>query len=194
MKKIFAVIISIVYFGAYGMPAYAASFMGQGTSAVKTNDMIITAKGAGDFQLGKPAPKDGYEVTSETEYSDEGEEYEIFVFSKNGEKNAVVDNLTNINYISIFSPLYKTETSVRLGIGSTLADLIKTFPDYELWYTYISGRFIFNSKKEVNVQFILENEGFIGKDELDISDMVTLTPASFKPNTSVTEVYIYSLN
>lgn len=158
-------------------------------NAARPGANLITAKGAGPFILGKklPASMPGYEIREETRQGEEGEEEKIITVFDKGAKALEIS--PDYSDIVIFSHAYRTEKGAK--VGATLEELLKAYPEYSLWYTYVSQRFIFEAAGSPTIQILLDGDNFIGKQDLTAGDMVELSPTDFKPGTKVTAIRVY---
>jgi len=166
------------------------------------NQYLIKQHQAGIFLIGKPIPfpqsSDNYVVRKEKQVrmTEEGPfEETIYVVSEKGvdllnilpEYNYETGNYTeNIGEIIVLSDKYHTIENV--GVNSTIEEFQKAYPDYKLWYTYVSGMYVIETN-QLKVQFILNKDDFIG--ELNIQgDMTTLKISDFKKNSKVLKIRI----
>ena len=95
-----------------------------------------------------------------------------------------------IGEITILSDKYKTAEGI--GVNSTIQDFITAYPDYTVWYTYISGMYVIETK-QLEVQFLLDGDDYIGKEiEIEIEgDIVFLKSADFKKDAKIKSVRIF---
>jgi len=95
-----------------------------------------------------------------------------------------------IGEITILSDKYKTAEGI--GVNSTIQDFITAYPDYTVWYTYISGMYVIETK-QLEVQFLLDGDDYIGKEiEIEIeSDIIFLKSADFKKDAKIKSVRIF---
>ena len=82
----------------------------------------------------------------------------------------------------------KLKTIKNIGIGSTIEDFESIYPDFEIWYTYISEIYVIETKS-IKAQFILCVEDFIG-DTNASGDMIILNKTDFKANSKIKEIRI----
>jgi hypothetical protein len=163
--------------------------------ASPVNKYLITAKGAGGFVVGGEAPASNgeYEVKEETRAAEEGNEGTVSVLYENGVKALeIIPGDSEIFYpsITVFSEKYHTDKGAK--VGATIDDLVKMYPKYSLYFTYISDMFAFEAQGAPEIQFILDGgNNFTGKQDLYGSDMVKLSPKDFKPKTKVTAIRIH---
>ena len=155
----------------------------------------IKAKNA-DFTTNKPALEKIGKIFRESVQGEEGITSYIYKVMKDDKVildfNLTYDNQgkeTNIiDAIRIASPEFRT--SKDIGVGSLLSDFIKVYPTNNLWYTYVSGMFVIETKELENVQFIIEDVGFIGdKQKLGSSgDMDVLSIKDFNPSCKIKSI------
>jgi len=102
---------------------------------------------------------------------------------QNQSKEAVSD-------IEIFSDRY--QSAGRIHVGSSFGEFIKAYPDYQVWYTYVSDRYVLETAQLPNVQFKLDPAGFtasgkkLGKSEID-----QLTAQDFKMTTAIQSIRLF---
>jgi hypothetical protein len=97
-------------------------------------------------------------------------------------------NYTNtINEITVVSEKYKTDRSI--GIGSTLTEFIKAYPDADVWYTYVSGMYVLETD-QVKVQFLLDESDYTGEKPEVKSEITPLELADFKQDSKIKSVRI----
>ena len=81
-------------------------------------------------------------------------------------------------------------TKERIGIDSTIEEFIEQYPDYRLWWTYVSNMYVLDSKTVgENVQFLLDAEDCIIEPTTD-SDMTILSPADFKKDSKIKKIRV----
>lgn len=146
------------------------------TSTIVTDVPVlgyITSNQVGLFHIGEPAPDETslsqakYSIKEITVFR-EGNPQKQFVVFKNGKDLLTFElppNLSNIGDITVISPEFKTKEGI--GIGSTIADFIKAYPNYKLWYSGEEGEhFVLNtSNSKASPQFLLDRSGLINPDE-----------------------------
>jgi hypothetical protein len=163
---------------------------------------IIDAKGVGAFVLnGKiPTVAEGYQIKKELR-EDEGSEYPMYVvFEKGVEVLEFVPGfndskwqwLNTIHDIRVFSDQYHTDKGIK--VGSSIEELVKAYPAESIFYTYISDWFVYaiDISDFIKIQFQLDGENFIGKQDLMSSDIVELSLKDFKLGTKVIGIRIYA--
>lgn len=137
----------------------------------------------------------------QTRYTEEGdEEYLTYIVSENGQKMLSIDPKYDYNTgkylndiageIMIFSDKFKTEEGI--GVGSFIGEFTEKYPDYELWYTYVSDSYVLDRKSQIGQQFLLDPNDFIGDEsKLYGGDMVTLKPSDFKEGSKIKKIRIF---
>lgn len=160
---------------------------------------IIESKSIGQIKIGqdidKIIPTTSQKFTNKivTNTGEEGDVYEETVFTL-FESNEEMLQLTgdtekNVDVITIISNKYKTKNGI--GVGSSIDEFIKTYPDYKIYYSYISG-FSWLETKIVDVQFMIDIKNFTGKeDDLMQGDLVELKRENFKKDTKIFKVRIF---
>ncbi|OEJ98938.1 hypothetical protein A8C32_07045 [Flavivirga aquatica] len=159
-----------------------------------SQNYLLLNNAAGKFKIGSPIPfpktSNHYKVRKETQtIIEEGVSVEetVYIVSK-GEKNILHlkqgYNSQNINEITVLSSLFAT--SKGIGINSTIEDFITQYPNYKIWYTYVSGVYVIETK-EINAQFLLNAKNFIGNPKIT-SDITVLKKEDFKPGTKIIKI------
>jgi hypothetical protein len=168
------------------------------TSQNKIN--LIKKVGVDGFRIGNTIPEklNKYKFLKTTRIVEEAIEEPIIIVISNKDtllhisleydqkKGTYTDKISDI---LIKNKIYKTDKNI--GIESTISDFIQKHNDYRLWYTYISGRFVIESKGENKIQYVLDANGYIGKKDLMAGDSVELDLKDFKMNTEIIEIRIF---
>lgn len=163
---------------------------------------LITSQKAGPFVLGSKIPNslNGSTINKkiETQYTEGGlVERPVYTVSKKGDEllklysnyDAQNDAYTNtIGEIMILSPLF--QTNKKISIGSTIQEFIAVYPNYKLWYTYVSDRYILESEP-AGIQFLLRETDFTGETGTIKSEKTPLEPTDFKENAEIYKIRIY---
>src|SRR5699024_6090741 len=89
--------------------------------------------------------------------------------------------------IIIHSPRYSTEEGV--GVGTTLETFIATYPNYELWYTSVSDRYVVEAQQS-SIQFLLKEADFTGN-ITPKSEITMLDTADFKKGAQIQKIRLY---
>ncbi|MEL7531226.1 MAG: hypothetical protein AAFN10_07970 [Bacteroidota bacterium] len=92
-----------------------------------------------------------------------------------------------IGEINVISADFQTEKG--MGIGASIEAFAATYPDYQIWYTYVSEMYVIESPA-LKAQFLLDPSGFKGKLEID-SDTTPLKLADFDPATEIIQVRLF---
>ncbi|HET8754341.1 MAG TPA: hypothetical protein VFM59_08260, partial [Salinimicrobium sp.] len=92
-----------------------------------------------------------------------------------------------IGEIIIHSEEFKTKEGI--GVNSTLEEFLKTYSESEIWFTYVSDRYVVESP-EIEAQFILNKEDFTGEVEIK-SAQVTLKPSDFKQGARIEKIRLF---
>ena len=171
-------------------------------------DFLIIDKSAGRFKIGEqiknPYPFDDDEAykmerTERTETREGTEEKIIeFAFSRYGNTMLIIkpmyDYATDAytdktGEIIIVSEKYKTKDMI--GINSTIDDFIKIYPDYRLWWTYVSDMYVLESETAgENIQFLLDADDCIITPNTD-SDITILSRDDFKKDAQIKKIRIF---
>jgi len=119
----------------------------------------------------------------------------IYVVSEKGvdqlnilpEYNYETGNYTeNIGEIVVLSDKFRTIENI--GVNSTIEEFQKAYPNFKLWYTYVSGMYVMETN-QLEAQFILNTDDFIGKLNIQ-GDKTTLKKSDFKTNSKVLKIRI----
>ncbi len=177
-----------------------ADKMNNKTASV-SSDYLITTTGAGfvvvgDSVMTKIPDNISYELKTITR-SEEGYEIEVNTLTLKDITGEIMQvDLTDderVQEIMVLSS--KASTEKGMGPGSKITDFIKAYPDYKIWYTYVAGWIILESPSLKCVQFLLDENDYIGdakKIKQPVSDMVTLKATDFKTDAIITKVRIFN--
>lgn len=169
--------------------------------AIIKEKFLIKGKAAGEFKIGASIPtslKD-YSITREQQVrtTEEGPTDETIIkVTKGNEKFLEIlpsmdpitgESTEDIGEIRITSELYKTAEGI--GVGSSLDEFVRAYPDHKLWFTYVSNRYIVEAD-EVEAQFLLEGTDFIGEKKIT-SEMTPLKKEDFREGSKIRMIRIY---
>lgn len=133
-----------------------------------------------------------YEKKLRPFYTDEGiDSLSVISVSDSGGKlfDIVLDNLT-IQKILVESDRCKTH--VGISVNSSLSDFTKSYPDFEIFYSYVSDSFWAGSKSLTGVQFYFEKECYTGSmDGLNDRDMVALDLKDIDKNCKIKSITLF---
>lgn len=133
----------------------------------------ITSDQVGLFHIGEPVPDQTslsqakYSIRETTIFPEGNAEKQLIV-SKNGKDllnfEMMFLNQGKIGSIQVISSEFKTKEGV--GVGSTISDFIKAYPNYKFWYSEEEGEHfvLFTSNSEEIPQFLLDRSGLINPD------------------------------
>ena len=170
-------------------------------------DFLIKGKSVGRFkidgQIVNPYLPDIYEEykferTERTEMREGTEEKIIeYAFSKDDDTRLVIkpsyddesDTYTDkTGEIIILSEKHKTKDLI--GINSTIEDFIKKYPNYRIWWTYVSNMCVLESETVGNnIQFLLDAEDCIIEPETDF-EMTLLDITDFKKDSRIKKIRV----
>ncbi|NDW18322.1 hypothetical protein D0T53_07155 [Dysgonomonas sp. 216] len=164
---------------------------------------LIKENGVDIFLVGQriPAQTGGYVITKSVEtITEEGEDFEILVHtvSENGQEILKIERLfmeadndaDRIDNIFILSD--KVKTAEGIGLNSTLDEFIAAYPDFKIWFSYISGIYVIETTKLEGIQFFLDGSDFIDKSgPVFESDMTILKPSEFRKGTKIRRIRIW---
>jgi hypothetical protein len=160
---------------------------------------VITNRGVDEFVVGNPIPSSSvkYAVQKRMKMVEEGNEEPYYTVLEHEKEIVYLDPkyddeteqyINHIRVIGIVSEKYKTLENI--GVHSTIEEFITQYPDFDIWYTIVGGMYVIQTPHYENVQFLLDEKGFIG--ELDIEGLITpLKHDDFKPNTKIVQIRIY---
>ena len=154
----------------------------------------LTRNSAGDFKIGDkiPVSTDVYTVDEEeiTYDTEEGPSVQtVHIVSEENEDLLQIrsDYDSTISEMNIFSDRF--ETAEGIGVGSTITEFIAAYPDYKIWYTYVSDRYVIESES-VGGQYLLDRNAFQGKTS-GSSDMEMLSLEDFKADAEIMSIRMY---
>ncbi|ANQ50383.1 hypothetical protein MY04_3015 [Flammeovirga sp. MY04] len=164
-------------------------------------NFLISGVSAGKFKVGREIPvnfdkfqlyKDSREIHSEDGIQSQiyynvfyGDDVVMQVTPRYDYNKKAWDH--KISEIVIQSDKFKTAKGI--GVNSTIEEFIAQYPDYEIWYTYISGIYVIESKSE-RAQFMLDENDFIGKIEIE-NDLNVLSKTDFKQNSKIKSIRLF---
>lgn len=165
----------------------------------KENNYLITEKGVLGLFIGEIMPEtlENFKLIKSVKIVEGGNQEPIINLIKDNtellqigfEYDQGKGNFNNkIGEIIIKDKRFRTEKNI--GVESTIDDFINSYSNYQIWYTYISGRYVIQSK-DMKVQFILDESGYSGKKNLMESDMIELKKEDFSLNTRIIRIRIY---
>ena len=164
-------------------------------------NFLIENKAAGDFQLADPIPAspENYSIskTQQTRTTEEGPTEETVYVVRQGDEvlmellpsiePATGEPSGKIGEMRLISD--KFTTAEGIGIGSSLEEFINAYPNYKLWYTYVSNRYVLEAEA-LKAQFLLGEEDFTG--EVEVSGVMTpLEKEDFRQAAEIKGIRIY---
>lgn len=158
---------------------------------------------AGEFIIGDEIPNPDYlehfsiRKETNTRQTEEGEEQETLYILSEGTSDVIYlkpiikdqdgSQKVVIGEMVVFSEKFKTNHGI--GVNSTLTQFIETYPEYSLWYTYVSDQYVLETPI-FEGQFLLSSEDYNG--EIDPhSDIVELNKEDFNPQAQIKEIRIF---
>ena len=165
----------------------------------KEKKYLITERGVLGLLIGENMPEtiEKFKLTKSVKIVEEGIEEPIINLTEDNaellqigfEYDQEKRNFSNkIGELLIKDKRFKTEKNI--GVESTIVDFINSYSNYYIWYTYISGMYVIQSK-DMEIQFILDESGYIGKKNLMESDRIVLMKEDFSSNTRIVGIRIY---
>ncbi|MCG8577211.1 MAG: hypothetical protein MI810_20175 [Flavobacteriales bacterium] len=168
-----------------------------------SNPPVIEPGVVGMFQIGSPVPEDLPEDLKSRKSSitvnEEGSTFDVPVNVIYNSFEDMIDLQMEDNDSQHHEDLWVTEmlihssyyqTSKEIGVGSTIQEFIEAYPDYTLWYTYVSDRYILDTPDLDGVQFLLDFHDYTKTPATD-SDMTELDPADFKEGAKIWAIRVY---
>lgn len=148
----------------------------------------------GDSIIHKIPSNISYEIKTITR-SEEGVDYEIKTLSlyNNGAVMMRIELSEDDKVIEISVLSALPVTNAEIGVGSSLQDFIVAYPDYKLWYTYVSDRFILETNKLKGVQFLIDIKDYSGdKNKLKAAtDIIVLKPNDFNSDAVISSIRVF---
>jgi len=165
---------------------------------------LIKDNGIDIFLIGQniPTQTEGYSITKSIQTrTEEGEDFEIPVYTVFEDGQAILniepfgdeigskpDRIGNIFILSA-----KFKTSKNIGLHSTIEEFIDAYPNFTIWYSYVSDRYVIEAGEPFDgIQFVLDGNDFIDKNGPTFdSDMTILKPSEFKKGSKIKEIRIW---
>ena len=156
----------------------------------------IADKTAGIFKIGSAVPEtnDFQFLTEDKIVNKEGDRYKYKVCRVYGSDKLLLElRLSDTNTIDeILVVSDKFTTKEGNGVGSFLTKILTNEHDFELFYTYVSGRFIVFQKQTPELQFLIDPKSFKGeRKKLTSSDMVLLKSVEFSEDSKISQIRIF---
>lgn len=164
-------------------------------------EYLISESQVGSFEIGADIPGSSglYQITKtrQVRTTEEGPVEEPTYRVSAGGKDMLVlkpqydhkqEGYNNkIGEIMVLSGKYKTGEGI--GVGSTVGEFKQAYPDFEMWYTYVSGRYIMEAAK-LSIQFMLHEEDFIG--DMNVNSVrVTLQEDDFRADAKIAKIRVF---
>ncbi|MCL2765452.1 MAG: hypothetical protein FWD40_09275 [Treponema sp.] len=110
-------------------------------------------------------------------------EYPLYLVQKNGH------DLMNIfgEEILVISDMVKTNKSI--GVNSTIEEFAGAYPDFGIFYTYVSDKCWLETDQYPRIQFLLDKSDFLT--EWDGSTIMELEVSDFNPDSRINKIRIY---
>jgi hypothetical protein len=168
-------------------------------SKLTNKNYLLTEKAIGNFKIDSPIPfpttSDDYTINKKIEkrmVEGEVEENPVYIVLKNNEElmrltpSYFKENTPYIGEMLVVSSLIKTDKAI--GVGSTIEEFIKQYPKYKIWYTYISGMYVIETK-DIKAQFLL-NEDDLAGEITDSGEITILKKSDFKKGAKIIKIRI----
>jgi len=171
-------------------------------NASYSESQLISENGVDIFRLGERIPFNTtkYTIKKETEKCTgdcEGvEEFIVYGVYEKEERILVISlgydsdgkpNTDKIGTITVLSNKFKTKEGV--GVGSSIEDFVRTYPDFSIWYTYISERYIIETELYRRFQFELDESDCL----IEVEFESYLKLSDFRRNSKIKEIAILNL-
>jgi len=156
----------------------------------------VDASGVGKFKIGNTLPtqfsplkKEEKNIIKKIEGSFKTIKTDIIssegkiLFAVNKDDDQKVDEIT------LYSPQIKTVENI--GVGNTIAEFIRAYPDAKVWYTYFSDRVVLESPSLGDLQFILDKSAYMNGTISYNSNKEDLSISDFKENTIIKSIRIF---
>ena len=172
-----------------------------GDSLASTEAFLIEDGAAGNFKLGAPIPRalEAYSISREEQVrtTEEGPTEEtVYTVSQGNEQLLQLlpdvdpntgESTEDIGELRITSEKFRT--AAQIGVNSTLEEFIAAYPQYRIWYTYVSDMYVVEAE-EVQAQFLLEEEDFTGDLQVS-SEMTSLSREDFRQGARIRMVRMF---
>ncbi len=155
----------------------------------------------GSFKIGQKIPQEfpsGFILTEQIEYGQEASEIKTFVVSEDGEKLFIIYpdyDLSEYEFNDVINSIVIVSSRIKTNrgpsVGSQVSSFIDRFSDYEIWYSYISGMYVINSK-QIDAQYLLDGNDYKGEDDNASSDYVILKYKDFASNSKIIGIRLFS--
>lgn len=168
------------------------------------NSYVLESKNVGIFSIGQEVPNlpEGLKIRQflEAEQTEEGPGEELthnVIFNQLEDVvELIMDHQMddehhedkNIEEMWVLSNYY--ETAEEIGVGSTIEEFQDAYPNAQVWYTYISDRYIVETEDLPNVQFLLKAEDCIKIPNFD-SDQSTMKFEHFNEGSKIQKIRVY---
>jgi len=83
----------------------------------------------------------------------------------------------------------KVKTIRNIGVNSTIEEFARAYPDFGIFYTYVSWKYWLSTDQYPKIQFLLDKNDFLA--EWDGSTIQELSASDFKPNSKISKIRIY---
>ena len=200
MIRFFLLSLSLLFFS---YPAIAETIvpMAMESHRFSQNDNQISTGKVGPFVIGKPLNKIGLQRKSllkdnETGW-EEGVQYqsEFYYFTKGGENLLkiyceVSSGTEVVDEIHVISNKFATDRNI--GVGSKIQDFVEKYPNFIVWYTYVSQRFIIESPDLRGMQFNLEEKTYLGvREKMFEKSTINLRIQDFNLNGTIKSIRVF---
>lgn len=164
-------------------------------------NFTLKSNQAGPFIIGDAIPdsSEQFAIQKEQRPGPEGTppQQTIYIVSQQGNKLAMLtpkydsenQSYTNtIAEIMVLSDRFKTEEGI--GVGSTIEEFTSSYTDYNLWYTYVSDRFVLETSQH-SMQFLLQKKDYAGGEINFESEITPLKIDNFNSESTIHKVRIF---
>lgn len=166
---------------------------------VHVNTPTIEPGVVGMFELGAKVPTLPEDLNSRvgTASAGEGEEIRTTVIYNSYEDMVdlhMEDNpdghMEDLHIVEMIVHSDYYQTADKVGVGSTVEHFAEVYPDYEIWHTYVSDRYVLETESLIGVQFLLDFHDCKVTPKND-SEMQALQLTDFREGAKIQSIRVY---
>jgi len=165
---------------------------------------LIKDNGVDIFILGHKIPTnaEGYLISKSIETrTEEGDDFDILIHTVFEDGQAILkierlycevdNNPYQIDQIFVLSE--KCKTAENIGLHSTIEEFIAAYPDFTIWYSYVSNRYVIETGLPFEgIQFELDGKDFLDENgPISDSAMTILKASDFKKGAKIKGIRIW---
>lgn len=161
------------------------------------SDYLLGNGKAGTYAIGEklkyPDASSKMSMTEETivaSYEDGPSSEKVNILWENSEKLLQIktEGMDEIGEIMVLSEKYKIKEGISVGSGMDL--FMEIFKDYSIWYTYVSGMYVIDTKKYDHLQFLLDEKDLKAKIEVK-GEVTPLKAENFKKGAKIIKIRVF---